>query len=74
VTGGVPGFSIWGLGLLLGYGAMWLTVRGQRPFHGPPPAARAALERSTTVLRQLLDSAGQPRTLDTRPDALREPR
>jgi hypothetical protein len=34
-------FTIWGLGLLLGYGAMWLTVRGQRPFHGPPPTAFA---------------------------------
>jgi hypothetical protein len=34
-------FTIWGLGLLLGYGTMWLTVRGQRPFHGPPPAAFA---------------------------------
>jgi DNA-binding MarR family transcriptional regulator len=34
-------------------------------------AGRAALERYTTVLRQLLDSASQPRTLDTRPDALR---
>jgi hypothetical protein len=34
-------FTIWGLGLLIGYGAMWLTVRGQRPFHGPDPAAFA---------------------------------
>ena len=36
-------FTIWGLGLLLGYGAMWLAVRGQQPFHGPPPAAIAVL-------------------------------
>jgi hypothetical protein len=36
-------FTIWGLGLLLGYGAMWLAVRGQRPFHGPPPAAFAVV-------------------------------
>jgi hypothetical protein len=36
-------FSIWGLGLLIGYGAMWLAVRGQRPFHGPPPAAFAVV-------------------------------
>jgi hypothetical protein len=36
-------FTIWGLGLLLGYGAMWLTVRGQRPFHGPPPAVFAVV-------------------------------
>ena len=36
-------FTIWGLGLLLGYGSMWLTVRGQHPFHGPEPAAFAAV-------------------------------
>jgi len=36
-------FTIWGLGLLLGYGTMWLTVRGQRPFHGPDPATFAAV-------------------------------
>jgi hypothetical protein len=36
-------FTIWGLGLLLGYGTMWLTVRGQRPFHGPEPAAFAVV-------------------------------
>jgi hypothetical protein len=36
-------FTIWGLGLLLGYGTMWLGVRGQQPFHGPPPAAFAAV-------------------------------
>jgi len=34
-------FTIWGLGLLIGYGAMWLAVRGQHPFHGPNPAAFA---------------------------------
>src|SRR5215469_10321014 len=34
-------FNIWGLGLLLGYGTIWLTVRGQQPFHGIPPAAFA---------------------------------
>jgi hypothetical protein len=28
-------FTIWGLGLLLGYGTMWLNVRGQQPVHGP---------------------------------------
>jgi hypothetical protein len=36
-------FTIWGLGLLIGYGAMWLTVRGQHPFRGPDPAAFAAV-------------------------------
>jgi hypothetical protein len=27
-------FVTWGLALLIGYGAMWLSVRGQHPFHG----------------------------------------
>src|SRR5215471_6497980 len=28
-------FVTWGLAVLIGYGAMWLSVRGQHPFHGP---------------------------------------
>ena len=36
-------FTVWGLALLLGYGAMWLGVRGQHPFHGPDHAAFAAV-------------------------------
>lgn len=36
-------FILWGLGLFIGYGAMWLGVRGQRPFHGPAPAAFAVV-------------------------------
>jgi hypothetical protein len=28
-------FVTWGLVLLIGYGAMWLSVRGQHPYHGP---------------------------------------
>jgi hypothetical protein len=28
-------FLIWGLVVLVGYGAMWLSVRGQRPYQGP---------------------------------------
>jgi hypothetical protein len=28
-------FVTWGLAMLIGYGAMWLSVRGQHPFHGP---------------------------------------
>ena len=28
-------FVTWGLVLLIGYGAMWLSVRGQRPYSGP---------------------------------------
>jgi hypothetical protein len=36
-------FTIWGLGLFIGYGTIWLTVRGQHPFRGPDPAAFAAV-------------------------------
>lgn len=36
-------YTIWGLALLLGYGTMWLTVRGQRPFHGPDLATFAVV-------------------------------
>jgi hypothetical protein len=36
-------FTIWGLGLLLGYGTMWLALRGQRPFRGPDPATFAVV-------------------------------
>ena len=45
-------FTIWGLGLLLGYGTIWLTVRGQRPFHGLAPAtfAVAALLSSASIM------------------------
>jgi hypothetical protein len=28
-------YAAWGLVLLLGYGAMWLSVRGQHPYTGP---------------------------------------
>jgi hypothetical protein len=28
-------FMAWGLALLIGYGAMWLSVRGQHPYQGP---------------------------------------
>src|SRR6516162_5059643 len=28
-------FVTWGLVLLIGYGAMWLSVRGQQPYTGP---------------------------------------
>ena len=45
-------FTIWGLGLLLGYGTIWLTVRDQRPFHGLEPAAFAvaALLSSASIM------------------------
>ncbi|MGI8446244.1 MAG: hypothetical protein ACR2MP_03455 [Streptosporangiaceae bacterium] len=36
-------FIAWGIILLLGYGTMWLIVRGQRPFHGTNPGAFAAV-------------------------------
>src|SRR5690349_12126380 len=36
-------FTIWGLGLLLGYGTMWLNVRGQRSPHGPDLATFAVV-------------------------------
>jgi hypothetical protein len=28
-------FVTWGLAVLIGYGAMWLSVRGQHPYRGP---------------------------------------
>jgi hypothetical protein len=36
-------FASGGLALLLGYGAIWLSVRGQRPYYGPTPAAAVVL-------------------------------
>lgn len=32
-------FVVWGLATFVGYGALWLSVRGQRPFHGPTAPA-----------------------------------
>jgi hypothetical protein len=32
-------FLVWGLVTLVGYGVVWLSVRGQRPFHGPAAPA-----------------------------------
>ena len=37
--------AIW----ILGYGAVWLTVRGQHPFRGPNPGAYAAVVLITAV-------------------------
>jgi hypothetical protein len=31
-------FATWGLAFLIGYGAIWLSVRGQRPYDGPGTA------------------------------------
>jgi len=36
-------FAAWGLVVLIGYGAMWLSVRGQHPFHGPTVPAVVTL-------------------------------
>jgi hypothetical protein len=51
-------FMIWGLGLLIGYGAIWLTVRDQQPFHGLPPAtfAVAALLSSASIMTGLAEA------------------
>jgi hypothetical protein len=34
---------IWGLVWLIGYGALWLSVRGQQPYRGPGEAGLASL-------------------------------
>ncbi len=36
-------FVAWGLVVLVGYGALWLSVRGQHPFHGPTAPAIVTL-------------------------------
>ena len=36
-------FLTWGLVVLVGYGALWLSVRGQHPFHGPTVPAVVTL-------------------------------
>jgi len=36
-------FATYGLLYLIGYGAVWLSVRGQRPYHGPTGAALGVL-------------------------------
>ena len=36
-------FTAWGLVWLLGYGAMWLSVRGQHPYRGPSGVSIAAV-------------------------------
>jgi hypothetical protein len=41
-------FVTWGLVVLAGYGVMWLSVRGQHPFHGP--AAPAIVTAAGLVL------------------------
>lgn len=36
-------YAAWGLVWLLGYGAMWLSVRGQHPYAGPSGVSIAAV-------------------------------
>jgi hypothetical protein len=36
-------YTAWGLVWLLGYGAMWLSVRGQHPYRGPSGVSIAAV-------------------------------
>ncbi len=36
-------FTVWGLFFLIGYGVLWLSVRGQHPYTGPTPAALLVL-------------------------------
>jgi len=36
-------FAVWGVAWLAGDGAIWLSVRGQRPYAGPTPAALMTL-------------------------------
>jgi hypothetical protein len=36
-------FLAWGLAVLVGYGALWLSVRGQHPFRGPTVPAVVTL-------------------------------
>lgn len=42
-------FASAGLALLLGYGAIWLSVHGQRPYHGPTAASAFVLILLTGV-------------------------
>jgi hypothetical protein len=34
-------FVTWGLVVLVSYGALWLSVRGQHPYHGPAVRGQA---------------------------------
>src|ERR1039457_1646714 len=36
-------YAAWGLVWLVGYGAMWLSVRGQHPYTGPSGVSIAAV-------------------------------
>jgi hypothetical protein len=51
-------FTIWGLGFLIGYGLIWVAVRGQQPFHGfnSVTFAVAALLSSASILAGVEES------------------
>jgi hypothetical protein len=59
-------FLIWGVVVFVGYGAMWLSVRGQHPYHGPAWQALllafllflAAAGASANVLDQAASGVG----------------
>jgi hypothetical protein len=36
-------FAVWGVAWLVGEGAIWLSVRGQRPYNGPAPSGLLTL-------------------------------
>ena len=60
-------YAAWGLTLLLGYGAMWLSVRGEHPYTGPSGGsiavvlALAALAVAAVVV--IVSNAKQPSTM-----------
>jgi len=51
-------FTIWGLGFIVGYGLIWLAVRGQQPFHGTNSVAFAvaALLSTASILAGVEES------------------
>ena len=54
-------FVTWGLAVLIGYGSMWLSVRGQHPYRGPTwptlVLALLLLLLAATVTAQVVDWA-----------------
>ena len=52
-------FLVWGVIWFLGNGLIWLSVRGQHPYHGPNPGGYAALVLITVLAS--LASIGQSR-------------
>jgi hypothetical protein len=56
----------WGLVYLIGYGSIWLSVRGQHPYHAPAPAAilgvfllaGVALAITATVVNRAVSGVG----------------